>query len=208
VKDEVKQKFITDARLQNYDNLQEYKNNIYISEKYYILLSIFEISLRNSIDDYFKSKIGVAWLDSEILHIDTKQRVDEAKKKILQRRETLTHDKIIAELPLGFWTSLFRKSYTNLIRVKDIKHIFPNIPPKKQKLITRSILDRKLNLIRKFRNRVFHYERIIKKQEYINIQNDIFELLLYFDEEISRFASELIDNKDSVVSLLEIAKKG
>lgn len=126
------------------------------------------------------------------MHPDTKQKIDEAKKKILQRREALTYDKIIAELPLGFWTSLFRKSYTNLIRIKDIKHIFPNIPSKKQKLINRNILDKKLNLIRKFRNRIFHYERIINKSEYVNMENDIFELLLYFDTDIHIFAEELI----------------
>lgn len=192
MKEEVKSKFITNIRLQNYTDFEEYKQNLYDSEKYYILLSIFEVSLRNSIDYYFKDKISKEWIESDILHKDTRQKIDEAKKKILQRRETTTYDKIIAELPLGFWTSLFRKSYTNLIRIKDIKHIFPNIPPKKQKLISRNILDKKLNRIRKFRNRVFHYERIINKSEYAYIENDIFELLGYFDKEIYFFADELI----------------
>ena len=195
MKDNIKLKFITNIRLQNYTDFDEYKQNLYSSEKYYILLSIFEISLRNSINDYFKYKISKNWLDSDTLHKDTKQRIDEAKKKILQRREIVTYDKIIAELPLGFWTSLFRKSYTNLIRIKDIKYIFPNIPTKKQKLINRNILDKKLNYIRKFRNRVFHYERIINKVEYQNIKNDIFELLVYFDKDIYDFANDLIDTK-------------
>jgi hypothetical protein len=165
MKNTIKSKFITDIRLQHYADFEEYKQNIYMSEKYYILLSIFEISLRNSIDNYFKQKISLNWLDSDILHNDTKQKIVEAKKKISIRRETITYDKIIAELPLGFWTSLFRKSYSNLIRIKDIKHIFPNIPPKQQKFINRNILDKKLNNIRKFRNRIFHYERIINKTE-------------------------------------------
>ncbi|MGD9554818.1 MAG: hypothetical protein AB7D96_08700 [Arcobacteraceae bacterium] len=192
MKDEVKSKFITNIRLQNYTDFEEYKQNLHNSEKYYILLSVFEVSLRNSIDHYFKYKISKEWIDSDILHKDTKQKIIEAKKKILQRRENKTYDKIIAELPLGFWTSLFRKSYTNLIRIKDIKHIFPNIPTREQKLINRDILDKKLNRIRKFRNRVFHYERIINKSEYTNIENDIFELLSYFDRDIYNFADELI----------------
>lgn len=192
MKDEVKSKFITNIRLQNYTDFEEYKQNLHNSEKYYILLSVFEVSLRNSIDYYFKYKISKEWIDSDILHKDTKQKIIEAKKKILQRRENKTYDKIIAELPLGFWTSLFRKSYTNLIRIKDIKYIFPNIPTREQKLINRDILDKKLNRIRKFRNRVFHYERIINKSEYTNIENDIFELLSYFDRDIYNFADELI----------------
>lgn len=192
MKDDVKKKFITNIRLKNYTNFDEYKQNLHNSEKYYILLSIFEVSLRNSIDNYFKHKISINWLESDILHQDTKKRVNEAKKKILQRRESITHDKIIAELQLGFWTSLFRKSYTNLIRIKDIRYIFPNMPTKQQKLINRNVLDKKLNHIRKFRNRVFHYEKIINKSEYTDIQNDIFELLLYFDEDIYSFTNELI----------------
>ncbi|MDQ7067344.1 MAG: hypothetical protein Q9M40_04815 [Sulfurimonas sp.] len=124
-----------------------------------------------------------------------KYKIVEAKKKILQRKEIVTYDKIIAELPFGFWTSLFRKSYTNLMRIKDIKNIFPNIPSKNQALINRRILDKKLNHIRKFRNRVFHYEPIINKLEYKNIEDDIFELLLYFDEDICDFAKELTANR-------------
>jgi hypothetical protein len=194
VKDEVKSKFISQIRLSHYKDFDEYKQNIKDSEEYYILLSIFEVSLRNSIDNHFREKISKEWLESEKLHQDTKQRIIESKNKIFQRKEEITHDKIIAELPFGFWTSLFRKSYSNLFRIKDIKYIFPNIPTKNAKLITRQIIDRELNKIRKFRNRVFHYERIINKSEYYNIKEDIYLLLSYFDSEIYIFAKELVND--------------
>ena len=45
MKDDVKLKFITQIRLKNYSNFEEYKQNLYDSEKYYILLSIFELLL-------------------------------------------------------------------------------------------------------------------------------------------------------------------
>ena len=192
MKSEVKTKFISDIRLSHFKDFDEYKQNIYQSEKYYILLSIFEVSLRNSIDNYFKEKISSNWLESEILHFDTKQRIIESKNKIELRKEVLTHDKIISELSFGFWTSFFRMSYSNLVRIKDIKYIFPNIPKRSQKLITRQILDKELNKIRKFRNRVFHYEKIINKIEYTNMRDDISILLVYFDDEIHKFAKELI----------------
>jgi hypothetical protein len=195
LKEEVKLRFITSIRLENYNDFDEYRANLLQSEKYYSLLSIFEISLRNSIDDYFKKKISRDWLSSDYLHNDTKKRVQEAKNKILRRREIVTHDKIIAELPFGFWTSLFRKSYSNLIRIQDINGIFPNMPRKNVKLINRNILDKKLNHIRKFRNRVFHYERIINKLEYKHIEQDIFELLEYFDVEISDFTKNIMYDK-------------
>ena len=124
---------------------------------------------------------------------DTRQRIAESKKKLSQRKEQISHDKIIAELSFGFWTSLFRKSYSNLFRINNIKSIFPCIPNKNKKLINRQILDTELNKIRKFRNRIFHYEKIINKSEYNDMKAEILEFLNYFDKEIYEFAKELLN---------------
>ena len=195
--EDIKNRYISQTRLQNYKSFDEYKLNIHLSEKYYILLSIFEVTLRNSINFYFISKISKDWLDSSILHEDTKNKIKEAKNKILQRKEILTHDKIIAELSFGFWTSLFRKSYSNMLRIKDIQFIFPNLPAKNKKMINRNILDKQLNHIRKFRNRVFHYERVINKSNYADIENSIYELLKYFDKQIYDFTKEMSNEKEN-----------
>ncbi len=188
---EIQDKFISTQRLQNYKNFDEYKLNLLLSEKYYILLSIFEISLRNTLNNFLISKFSTEWLHNNVLHKDTKKRIDEAKNKIIQRKESVTNDKIIAELSFGFWTSLFRKSYSNLFRIKDIKQVFPNLPTKNKIIINRNILDKRLNHIRKFRNRIFHYEKILNKIEYKNIETEIYELLKYFDFEIYIFAKEM-----------------
>jgi hypothetical protein len=142
-------------------------------------------------------KLSTNWLNNDLLHNDTKHRIQEAKKKILQRNESLSHDKIISELALGFWTSIFRKSYSNIMRINDIKHIFPNIPSKHHKLINRAFLDKKLNHIRKFRNKIFHYEKIIGKIEYQNIDNDIVELLRYFNDEVELLAKTIENRNDN-----------
>ena len=185
-------RFISNDRLNNYTDFNEYKNNIYLSQKYYILLSIFEVSFRNSLDYYLKSISNNYLLEESILHTDSIVKIKEAKKKILQRKEQLSHNKIVAELSFGFWTSLFRKSYSNIMRTNHIKTIFPNIPKKDVKLINRNILDKKLNKIRKFRNRIFHFEKIINKQEYKNIENEILELLNYFDNSLFTFANDFV----------------
>ncbi len=191
MKDDVKKKFISEKRLLNYTDFDEYKKNIYLSQQYYILLSIFEISLKNSINNYFINKISTDWFNNETLHSDTKQKIQKARKKIVQRKEIATRDKIIAELSFGFWTSLFRKSYSNLLRFKDIKAIFPNLPNRNEKLINRNILDKELNEIRKFRNRIFHYERITNIPQYENMQVTIYQLLSYFDVEVYNFAKNM-----------------
>jgi len=60
--EDIKNRYISQKRLQNYKNFDAYKQNIHLSEKYYILLSIFEVTLRNSINFYFASKISKDWL--------------------------------------------------------------------------------------------------------------------------------------------------
>ena len=189
MRSEVKTKFISDIRLSHFKDFDEYKQNMYQSEKYYILLSIFEVSLRNSIDNYFKEKISSNWLESEILHFDTKQRIIESKNKIEQRKEILTHDKIISELSFGFWTALFQSVYDDKMRFNNLKHIFPNLPPKEKLPIDRKMVSTKLNHIRKFRNRIFHHENILK-EEFKNIEDDIYEILSYFDNELVEFTKK------------------
>ncbi len=81
MKDDFKSRFISEIRLKSYKNFDEYKQNIKHSEEYYILLSIFEIALRNSINHYLQKKISKNWLESSILHVDTKQRINESKIK-------------------------------------------------------------------------------------------------------------------------------
>ena len=188
------QRFISMARLKSYSDFNQYRQNIYLSKKYYILLSILEVSLRNSIDFYFSRKFTSNWLESKVLHTDTLTRVNDAKQKILNRKESLTHDKILSELPFGFWTSLFRKSYMNIFRLKDINQIFLNLPNKDELLVTRNVLDKKLNHIRKFRNRIFHYEKVIDKEEYKNIENEIYTILDYMEHDIYLFAKEMMND--------------
>lgn len=186
------EQYISYSRLDAYKSIEEYKENILYSQEYYTLLCIFEISLRNSINKYFNSKFGENWNSHKFLHQDSLNKIQEVQKRIKLSKKELTHEQIISELSFGFWSSLFRKSYTNDMRLTDLKYIFPNLPLKKDKLITRDYINKRLNHIRKFRNRIFHYEKIIDKVEYKNIKNDIFELLSYFNTDIYNLADELI----------------
>jgi hypothetical protein len=189
------EKYISYSRLNAYKSIEEYKQNILYSQEYYILLCILEISLRNSINYYFKFKFGNDWNNHKFLHYDSLAKIKEVQKRIILSKKELTHEQIISELSFGFWSSLFRKSYTNKMRLTDLKYIFPNLPFKKDKLVTRDYINKKLNHIRKFRNRIFHYEKIINNVEYKNIKNDIFELLLYFHKDIYNLVNELISYK-------------
>jgi len=184
--------FINQKRLDSYRDVVEYEQNLVFSKKAYIPLSILEIALRNSIDSFLSEKISNEWYKEEnFLTKDSQKKVDDVIALLERRKENSSKDKIIAELSFGFWVNLFKAPYANNLRVNDLKKIFPNLPPKQVKLINREFLYRKLNHIREFRNRIFHYEKVLNKDKYNNIFEEIEELLEYFDKELYNFSKKI-----------------
>ena len=178
-------KYISTERFRSYSGIDEYLENLVFSKKAYIPLSILEISLKNSINDLLTDKLGENWLENkDFLTNDSLRKIEEAKKILYKRAELISKSKIIAELSIGFWVNLFKKPYEKKLRTKDIQKIFTNLPPKKEKMINREVIYKELNHIRNFRNRVFHYEKVINKDNYNQIFDEIDEVLFYFDKEL------------------------
>ena len=178
-------KYISTERFRSYSGIDEYLENLVFSKKAYIPLSILEISLKNSINDLLTDKLGENWLeDKNFLTNDNLKKIDEARNILFKRGEHISKSKIIAELSFGFWVNLFKKPYEMKLRTKDIQKIFTNLPPKKEKIINREVIYKELNHIRNFRNRVFHYEKVINKDNYNQIFDEIDEVLFYFDKEL------------------------
>jgi hypothetical protein len=186
-------KFITSTRFSKYKTLENYEKNLIISKKYYIPLSILEVSLRNAINSHFETMYGRGWLlnQSQFLRNDLILKINEAKSKILKREEKISKEKLVAELSFGFWTALFKSPYAKQMRTTDLKRVFSNLPSKDKVLIDRSILSVKLNHIRAFRNRVFHHEKVIDNTKFNGIEKEINTILLYLDEDILNFSKRV-----------------
>lgn len=192
MKESLINEFISQERLGSYKSFDEYIANLTFSKNSYIPLSVLEIALRNAINKFLTLSIGDNWYeDQNFLTKDSIRKVEEAKNVLLSRRESVSKNKIIAELSLGFWVNLFKKPYDKKLRINELKKIFPNLPHAKEKLINREILYRELNHIRNFRNRVFHYEKVINKNNYNSVHDEIFEILRYFDREIGNFTKKI-----------------
>ncbi len=188
------EKYISEARFSKYKNLDEYEENLFFSKKSYIPLSILEVALRNAIDNLLTQKVGEQWHeDASFLTRDSQFKVQQVKEMLQKRRESTSREKIIAELSFGFWVNLFKKPYDKKLRIKDLKKVFPNLPSKQEKLMNREVIYRELNHIRNFRNRVFHYEKVINKDNYNTVLSEIEEILNYFDTELNTFAKRLND---------------
>jgi hypothetical protein len=159
------EKLLSNTRLENYylkfpNNKQKalefYQLNTQIAESLYPLLSNFEVVLRNSINYsfiiHFKS---TTWYEN-LNYPELTSQINEAKAKIHKKNNQITSDRIVSELTLGFWTSLFNKKYAKDLW-KPLMYIFPYFDKQTNQ---RNIISNKLNNIRKFRNRIFHFEPI------------------------------------------------
>jgi len=192
MRDSLIEYFISERRFSSYKDTHEYEQNLIFSKDSYVPLSILEISLRNSIDKHFSNKLGTSWYgNTTFLTKDSILKVTQARELLQRRREPTTKDKIIAELSFGFWVNLFKKPYEKKLRINDLVKIFPHLPPKNIKRITRESIYKELNHIRNFRNRIFHYEKVINRNNYNIIHNEIDEMLLYFDPELQQFSSRI-----------------
>jgi len=185
-------KFISNSRLSSYKNIFEYEQNLIFSKKSYIPLSILEVALRNSIDALLSEKVSADWYEEDsFLTKDSKIKIYQAIELLKRKKEKISKHKIIAELSFGFWVNLFKKPYEKKLRINDLKKVFPNLPSKNKKQTNREIIYKKLNHIRNFRNRVFHYEKVLNRDDYNLIFNEIYELLSYFDDEVCVFAKKV-----------------
>lgn len=184
--------FISDERFSNYINIEEYTNNLQVSKKSYIPLAVIEVSLRNAIDQHLTHKIGSKWyIDKTFLTTDSFEKVQQAISTLRRRREKTIKNKVIAELTLGFWVNLFKRPYDKKLRINDLKKIFPNLPSRNERMINREVLYKELDHIRNFRNRVFHYEKVVNKDRYGKVFEEMNQIMRYFDSDIQSFAEKV-----------------
>jgi hypothetical protein len=132
-----------------------YTYNVNLSASLYGPLHIFEITLRNAVDEALTKQFGADWLDNGLAGLTPYQLgcIAEAKKALAREKKVGTHSQLVAELNLGFWTSVFGK---------QSHHLWQWLRPMFQtKGLQRSHLAAQLKNVRMLRNRVAHYEPIL-----------------------------------------------
>ena len=191
------QKYFSEKRLLKYkpdNNYEEYFKNIKASMELYPLLHVFEIVLRNKIDTFIGENFGAEWL-KDILEntVGTMKITENIEDKIYEaynrayseelKRSDVTHkypiinalipvihDDILSNLTLGFWVNFFNIKIINLsgINISDFMEYILN-----QKNARKSDLElahKELVDIRKFRNRISHFERIYNHPAYSHLK--------------------------------------
>ena len=158
-----------------------YQLNTKIYQSFYPLLSNLEISLRNTIHQSFSVRFNTENWFEVLDYKDLADQVKIAKSKISKNKQKLGCDKIVSELTFGFWTALFNKQYAKLFW-RPLMFAFKELE-KEQK--HRDKIAYKLNQVRKFRNRIFHYEPICNDLLALKANyNNIIDILNWLDKNL------------------------
>jgi hypothetical protein len=184
--------------------ISHYKSNIELSESFYSVLSMFEVALRNSLNreltEYFGTNDWYLQVASVPGLKNLNSSISTAKKHIINRNETITADKVIAELTLGFWVRLFNAEY-ELILWKPLRKAFPYLEKQQRQ---RNNVSAPINKIRDFRNRVFHHEPISWNLDRLEeTHTRILKVMSWINKDLPTIAQE-IDRVPMVI----IAVKG
>jgi hypothetical protein len=114
-----------------------------------------------------------------------RESVSSAEKSILKSKGVVSSERIVGELPFGFWTSLFDPHHSKLIN-GCVLRAFPNKPAD----VNRKSLTGRLTRVREFRNRVYHNEPVCfygTKVDFTHadvVRQDIYALLEWMDPEL------------------------
>ena len=118
--------------------MQLYRYNLRLCQRFYGALNLFEVMLRNAIDEHYAAYYSDPdWIVNQA---DTGKLLEYNKDEIRQteagyrRRGIYNNDKMVASLTMGFWTKLFsKKRYKR--GGKTLLQLFPNKKKARTKLI-------------------------------------------------------------------------
>ena len=188
------EKAISKDRLKHYSKIfgtndkkviiEKYLLNVELSKALYFPLQTLETTLRNSIHIVLSEKLNNEFWFEDTTFINPKTI---EKRDILNARDKIdtskdqTIGRIISELSFGFWSYLFGRYYEQKIWNRYVKQIFPNIP---KNMAIRKKLSERINTIKNLRNKVFHYDTIIKMENLSQIHREILEMIYWLNEDI------------------------
>ncbi|MFN0190240.1 MAG: Abi family protein [Bacteroidia bacterium] len=202
-----------------------YKENLKLSQAFHPILGIFEVVLRNRLNDILTSHFtDPDWIINQKngfmsdpslrftykrtghqkINDFLKREINKAEKRLQKTRTPITSGKIIAEQSLGFWTDLFEVHHYRLLKGKPIQ-IFHSL----QAGHGRKEVNEELDNVRRFRNRINHNEpicfngNVVDFNEALKVHKSIVKLLTWIDPEIIK----LIASLDKVEKTIENAKK-
>lgn len=138
-----------------------YRHNVKLCQKCYGIINIFEVVLRNAINEHFKTYFADSdWIRNQLkpggmLEFHPQRMAVLKTISDLDKNGRYTNDRVVSSVTFGFWTYLFTKKPFHL-GGKTILKVFPG----KTKGLGQRAIYNNLQAIKDFRNRIAHHEAI------------------------------------------------
>ena len=188
-----------------------YRYNIKLCQKFYGILGVLEVVLRNAINEHFKGQLGDGdWLITQTqtgFLMSYKDNIFKERDKLVNNRN-YTHDKLVASLTLGAWTLMFSKNCYKKSG-KTLLQIFPN---KTLGLNQRTIYS-ELDKVRIFRNRIAHHEPLcFDSVGTVNVSyvKEVYSLIVKYIQFLGYNTNELlygVENPSQTISKIDKLSK-
>jgi hypothetical protein len=138
--------------------------NCALCEAFHISLHFCEIVCRNALNRVLTARCGAAWYENTTLlqimdprfRQDLQHSIDTERK---QHGSRMTAHHVVSSLHFGFWEHLATKRFERFLWAKGIHVAFPLAPPHR----TYEDLQRLIESVRRWRNRIAHHRAIFDK---------------------------------------------
>lgn len=171
-----------------------YAWNLALCESVYPALNSIEICLRNSINAAAIQEFGTTDWFPMCLHEREIDVVSQLSSDLRASGRANGPSDLVSNLTLGFWLSLFRIRYEQVLWPKLLEAVFPHCPRSQR---TRQNVYVRLEKIRRLRNRVFHHEPIWHLPDLPKRHEEILETIDWISPAMLA-ATRLLDRFDSV----------
>ena len=161
------QRLFSPARMQKYlrackgnkeKAMKLYSYNARLSQAFFGVVSLFEVVLRNAINEHYLRTLGNDWIVKQAVPnglLEHEANEVSFTQNAYLKEGVYSHDKMVGSFTFGFWTYLFTKRNYK-IGGKTLLQIFPN----RVKGTTQKQVYADITSIREFRNRIAHHEPI------------------------------------------------
>lgn len=160
--------------------------NIQVSEAFFPVLSASEVCLRNIVSARLLLLYGPTWWDEPafLTQIRKGTRIVKTARDKLRSKGAVTSGGMTAELNFGFWVNMLLARHEAIFWT-DLYKSFADLPA----AVTYQALYARCDVVREFRNRVFHHEPILHRnitKEY----SQIMELITWLSPDKAKWIKQ------------------
>lgn len=143
-----------------------YRENLRLSQEVFTIVSCFEVTLRNAIDNRLKIALGQDWLRDAIQpegifvgFPETYRKISKAYDKLVTTG-TYHHTQLLATLDFGSWKHMFARDQYRATG-QCLLQVFPNKPKSSPAMqYNNTYIFNELDKVNTLRNRIAHHEPI------------------------------------------------